>query len=179
MEVHTAPIPTSAKMATEPTPRRRRRELTLCTVSLEDTRLKLTYGDLMMFLEPLSASRSSKNPYHKRYRPQVPHPKPIAPRELNCLFANLLSIADQAWPYQALSLQVVAVPFSRPLAKCMMTRNSHVDVSLRHRVSSFLSLTVHYFAILFCGQIYWVVFSILHVSCAFSFSHRLLHIRSC
>ena len=35
-------------------------------------------------------------------------------------------------------------------------RNCHMDVSLRHRVSSFLSLTVHYFAILFVVSLLFV-----------------------
>ena len=46
-------------------------EQMLCTAYLVVSLLKLTLGDLMMFLEPLSASQSSKNPYSNRYRPQV------------------------------------------------------------------------------------------------------------
>ena len=52
---------------------RQRQERMLCTVSLEDIRLKLVNGDPTMCLVPLSASRSSRIPKSNRYRPQVVH----------------------------------------------------------------------------------------------------------
>ena len=75
----------------------------------EDTRLNLTYGDPMMFLEPLSASRSSRIPI-TRGSDHKSSSKTIAPRELNCLFANLLGIADQGMALPGASLRWLLCP---------------------------------------------------------------------
>ena len=61
------------------------------TASPEDTRLKLTRGNLTMFLEPLSTSRSSRIPTTRDTDHKF-SPKTTVPRELKlfvCQFAEL------------------------------------------------------------------------------------------
>ena len=134
-----------------------------------------------MFLEPWSASRSSRLPTTRGTDHKFSS-KTIAPRGLKLfvLPCSAEASADQGMAcYQAPILSGGCCAHLVSARNMHDDRSCHMGVSLCHRVFSFLFVNSLLFRDLNLVVKLLGFLSIFHVSCAFSFNHRLFIVRSC